>query len=341
MNNKPLKFRAPEAGIAEANPSMSQGAGQATAAQGPPTIEITTPKEAMAGDGSGGASKAREKSDPAPEDGSPAKANVDDQAASSGDAAQGELTEDPANEARRNARRLKRQCERLLLLDPEKLSMPEWPADSELAKARRRRDMWLAFGCIGAMVFLGGFAGLVPAWVAGAGMGLCLAIVAVKLTGLDRLASGKSTHSELVSIRRRLLRKARDHVAFLESDTALAWHCSQMAPYNSALRSGRFDTLAQLSMQKRLIGNLRQRKHFRLYLIFMLEAEKAYRMLDIDAAAEDDVPESAFWPDGHEEAHEEASRAGYAAHTDHEEAPASGNGSIPEQPDLDKEAPQT
>lgn len=178
-----------------------------------------------------------------------------------------------------NSRRLIRQCERVLLLEFNTLAMPDWPDDFAMASARRRRDLWLFSATIAAIVFMAGIPGLVPAWMAGTGFGALVLILLAGIPTVRRLFSDKPSHLDLVIQRQRRLKEARSHIQHLEGREGLAWQCAMMSEHNPALKSQRFNTLVRLSEQRVLARQLRQRKHIRLYLIYMLEAEKAYERL--------------------------------------------------------------
>lgn len=49
-----------------------------------------------------------------------------------------------------------------------------------------------------------------------------------------------------------------------------------MADFNIALKNTRFSSLLRLSERRILPRHLARREHVRLYLIYLLEAEKAY-----------------------------------------------------------------
>ncbi|TBW59390.1 hypothetical protein EZI54_00045 [Marinobacter halodurans] len=198
----------------------------------------------------------------------------------------GEAPEESPGESReeillrqRDRRRLLRQCERVLLLDFNTLAMPDWPDNFSLATARRRRDLWLFSASLAAVVFLAGVPGLVPAWVAGSGFGAFVLIALSGVPFIRRLFSSRPSYMDLLLLRQQRLREARSHVSHLEGDEGLAWQCAMMAECNPALRSTRFGTLVNLSEKRVLARQLRRREHIRLYLIFMLEAEKAYDRL--------------------------------------------------------------
>lgn len=173
-------------------------------------------------------------------------------------------------------RRLLHNCERLLLLDFDTLAMPHWPDHHQVSRARRRRDSWLMTLSVLATVVLAGLGNLVPALVGGVAFG------ALALTGLWGLPAVRHvftqqpSHMELLLRRRRLLHRARKHVEHLEGPIGLAAACRPLAEYNPALRRSRYTGLYRLSERGQLVDSIRNRAQAQLYLIFALEAEKAY-----------------------------------------------------------------
>lgn len=184
-----------------------------------------------------------------------------------------------AESRQRRLRRLLRQCERINLMDFNILSLAGWPDNYTLNAARRRRDSWLLSATIAALVFLSGMTGFVPAWIAGGGFGAFVVILLMGVPFVRRLYSSKSSYLDLILYRQQLLRDARKHIAHLEGELGLIWQCNELSEFNPTLSSPRFSTLKHLSEQRRLAGSLSKREHIRLYLIFMLEAEKAYERM--------------------------------------------------------------
>ncbi|MFL1484331.1 hypothetical protein [Marinobacter sp. LN3S78] len=184
-----------------------------------------------------------------------------------------------AESRQRRLRRLLRQCERINLMDFNILSLAGWPDNYTLNAARRRRDSWLLSATIAALVFLSGMTGFVPAWIAGGGFGAFVVILLMGVPFVRRLYSSKSSYLDLILYRQQLLRDARKHIAHLEGELGLIWQCNELSEFNPTLSSPRFSTLKHLSEQRRLAGSLSRREHIRLYLIFMLEAEKAYERM--------------------------------------------------------------
>lgn len=176
-------------------------------------------------------------------------------------------------------RRLLRQCERVLLLDFNTLAMPDWPDNFTMAAARRRRDIWLFSACLAAILFLAGIPGLAPAWVAGTGFGAFVLIVLAGVPFVRRLYNSNPSYLDLLLRRQHRMREARSHINHLEGKEGLAWQCAMMAEFNPALKSPRFSGLVNLSEKRILARELKRRDHIRLFLIYMLEAEKAYERL--------------------------------------------------------------
>ncbi|MFP3978001.1 hypothetical protein [Marinobacter sp. KMM 10035] len=199
------------------------------------------------------------------------------------DEEQGSSTEAPeatepvlAESRQRKLRLMLRQCDRVLLMDFELLAMSDWPDNFRVATARRNRDLWVFSALVAAVVFLSGLTGFVPAWVAGGGFGAFVIIVLLGIPVVRRVYTPAPSYLDLLLKRQRLMRDARKHAEHLEGNEGLIWQCARMADYNPALKNTRFSNLLRLSEQKALPRALSRREHVRLYLIYLLEAEKAY-----------------------------------------------------------------
>ena len=179
----------------------------------------------------------------------------------------------------KNLRLMLRQCDRVLLMDFDLLSMADWPDNYSLAQARRSRDLWLLSALVAATLFLSGLTGFVPAWVAGGGFGASVIILLLGVPFIRRIYTSKPSYLDLIWQRQNMLSDARKHVAHLEGSDGLVWQCARMAAYNASLRHGRFSDMIRLSEQRALPRYLTKREHFRLYLIYMLEAERAYNKI--------------------------------------------------------------
>lgn len=181
-----------------------------------------------------------------------------------------------AESRQRKLRLMLRQCDRVLLMDFELLAMNGWPDNFTMAEARRGRDLWLFSALIAAVIFLSGLTGFVPAWIAGGGFGAFVIILLLGIPTVRRIYTSKPSYLDLIMTRQRMLREARQHVAHLEGSDGLIWQCARMADFNPALKNTRFSHLLRLSENRILARQLTRREHVRLYLIYLLEAEKAY-----------------------------------------------------------------
>jgi len=169
-----------------------------------------------------------------------------------------------------------RQCDRVLLMDFDRLAMSDWPDNYSLAAAGRGRDLWLFTALTAAVVFVSGLTGFVPAWVAGAGFGAFVVILLLGIPAVRRVYTSRPSYLDLIVKRRRMMSDARAHAAHLEGNDGLIWQCARMATFNVALKHPRFQSLLRLSERRMLPRHLTRREHVRLYLIYLLEAEKAY-----------------------------------------------------------------
>lgn len=181
-----------------------------------------------------------------------------------------------AESRQRKLRLMLRQCDRVLLLDFDLLALPDWPDNYTLSAARRNRDLWLFSVLLAAIIFLSGMTGFVPAWIAGGGFGAFVIILLMGVPAIRRLYTSRPSYMDLIIRRRRLLRDARKHIEHLEGKEGLLWQCARMAEFNPALRATRFSDLLALSERRVLARNMTRREHVRLYLVYILEAEKAY-----------------------------------------------------------------
>lgn len=195
-----------------------------------------------------------------------------------------------AESRQRKLRLMLRQCDRVMLMDFDILAMSDWPDNYTVAVARRSRDLWLFCSLAAALVFLSGMTGFVPAWIAGGGFGAFVILLLCGLPSLRRLVTSRPSYLDLIIKRRRMLQDARKHIEHLEGREGLLWQCARMAEFNISLRATRFSELIALSERRVLAKHLNRREHIRLYLIYLLEAEKAYSRA-----------EKAFF-DGHQQA---------------------------------------
>lgn len=181
-----------------------------------------------------------------------------------------------AESRQRKLRLMLRQCDRILLMDFDLLAMNDWPDNYTLAEARRGRDLWLFSALMAAVVFLSGLTGFVPAWLAGGGFGAFVIILLLGIPAVRQIYTSRPSYLDLIVTRQRMLREARRHAAHLEGSDGLIWQCAQMSDFNPALKNSRFSHLLRLSESRVLPRQLTRREHVRLYLMYLLEAEKAY-----------------------------------------------------------------
>ncbi|MBB5321223.1 hypothetical protein [Marinobacter oulmenensis] len=215
---------------------------------------------------------------PAP-DAEPAESSGDPQegeSASSGEDDEEDSERLLAESRQRKLRLMLRQCDRVLLLDFDLLAMSDWPDNFQMAEARRARDVWIFSALAAASVFLSGLTGFVPAWVAGGGLGAFAIILLLGVPFVRRIYTSRPSYMDLLMKRQRMVRDARKHVAHLEGEDGLVWQCTRLAEFNPTLKHPRFSRLVRLSEQRILPAHLSRREHIRLYLIYLLEAEKGY-----------------------------------------------------------------
>jgi len=217
----------------------------------------------------------REKTDREPsEDGS--EGSAEGSAEDTSEESDEDIEKSLAESKQRKLRLLLRQCDRVLLLDFNLLSMADWPDNFQMAAARRNRDLWIFSALAAASIFLTGLTGYVPPWLAGGGFGAFVIILLLGVPFIRRIYTTKPSYLDLLIKRQRLMRDARKHAEHLEGKVGLVWQCVGMADYNPALRHSRFRQLLQLSEHRMLSAWLTRRDRVRLYLIYLLEAEKAY-----------------------------------------------------------------
>jgi len=186
---------------------------------------------------------------------------------------------DKATNRQRQLRLIMRQCDRVLLADYDLLAMEQWPDNARISAARWCRDLWLLAVVIAAVLFIGGVLGVLPAWLGGTGFGAFVTTLLLALPPVRRVFSSRPSHRELMQQRRQMLRDARRHVAHLEGSDGLVWQCERMAAFNPALASHSFSRLREASEKHTLVRQLTERKYVRLYLFYLVEADKAYQRL--------------------------------------------------------------
>ena len=87
---------------------------------------------------------------------------------------------------------------------------------------------------------------------------------------------------QLLARRKVIEFRALNHIRFLEGSDGLAWRCKKLQKYNSNLSKKIFSATYHYSKQRQLFNVVRQKKHIRLYLLLMIESQKAYKRLEKD-----------------------------------------------------------
>lgn len=179
-------------------------------------------------------------------------------------------------------KKLLAECQTVLNVNYDWLYLDDYPDNRSVALAKRNRDYWLFVCCVVFIVFCAGVLGVVPAWVGGSAFGLLFITLCFSIKSFRRFFSADPTLSELLQERKKLEFRALNHIKLLEGQEGLAWKCRKLAKYNQNLTRTLFQGVMDVSAQKRLFGVIKEKKHIRLYLQLMLEAEKAYKRLQKD-----------------------------------------------------------
>lgn len=173
-------------------------------------------------------------------------------------------------------------CEPVMGLNYDTLAMDDYPSNEVVARARKDRDQWIAICSLFGSIFLFGFTGIVPALVAGISCGVAMLAFVLAFSPLRFRFFDEPSLQELLETRKRIEFRALNHIQFLEGDDGLAWRCEKMGKYNSNLNRKLFRGLILFSRSRDLMDVIRNRKQIRLYLLFMIEAQKAYKRLQRD-----------------------------------------------------------
>lgn len=176
-------------------------------------------------------------------------------------------------------KRLLASCERVNLVNLQVLSMENYPDNWSIDSARKTRDLLIMGGSISLGVFIIGLGGLLPAVISGIALGICAMMMFLAFSPVQSMFTNKPSLNELTSRRSRITRAARGHVSFLEGEGGLAWRCEALGKYNRHLYNQQFGALLRYSKAGKLTFALQSPRHFRLYLMFMIEAQKAYKKL--------------------------------------------------------------
>lgn len=178
--------------------------------------------------------------------------------------------------------RLIKECEGVLLVNYDWLDMPEYPSNDALAISRRHLEYSILINVILGIVCIMALSGWVPAWAGGSALGLFFVSLCVIFTPLRTYVFVQPSYRNVIKARQALEFQALGHIRLLEGKSGLAWRLANLAPYNGALKKGTFQSIIQYSRAGKLLSVIKRKSHIRLYLLYLLEAERAYKLLKDD-----------------------------------------------------------
>ncbi|ARU57023.1 hypothetical protein OLMES_2979 [Oleiphilus messinensis] len=194
---------------------------------------------------------------------------------------------------------LLKRCEGVVMANYDWLDMPDYPDNAGIVYARRRRDAWIVSCVILFTIFLFGAFGYLPAWIAGSALGALFVLLSLWVDVVRDLLFTVPRYSELMQERRKLEFRALHHIRLLEGNDGLVWKFTDLSEYNAALAKPQYQAIMLQSRNKKLFRYLKRKAHIRLYLMLILEAEKAYSSLktqyfekhrELQARGVDDLP---------------------------------------------------
>lgn len=173
-------------------------------------------------------------------------------------------------------------CEPVMGFNYDVLAMDAYPENALVAAARRDRDYWLFICSVFGSIFLFGLMGFVSPAIAGIACGLSFLSAIFAFSPLRRHFFTRPRLSDLLATRKQIEFRALNHIRLLEGKEGLAWRCQKLGKYNSNLAKPIFSGLYRFSKQAKLLKVVREKRHIRLYLMLMIEAQKAYKRLEKD-----------------------------------------------------------
>jgi len=180
---------------------------------------------------------------------------------------------------RRKLARIIRECEALEVVNYDTLAMKYYPEGAAIAAAKRRRDIWLLCCLFCGSMVLVGWQGILSPWFTGLMFGLLVVLLAFCLEPFRHLFYKVPTLSQLKAMRKAMEFKALSHIRMLEGKNGLAFYCQNMIGYNTVLTNKRFQRLVALSKHGSLIKAVQSVAGIRLYLLYVLEAQKAFALV--------------------------------------------------------------
>ena len=173
-------------------------------------------------------------------------------------------------------------CEPVMSFNYDFLAMDDYPENALVAASRRDRDYWLAICSVSAAIFFFGLLGFVSPGIAGVACGLSFLSGIFAFSRFRRYFFTRPPLHELLAKRKQIEFRALTHIRLLEGKDGLAWRCQKLQKYNANLSKKIFSGLYRFSRERQLLKVVRHRKHIRLYLLLMIEAQKAYKRLEKD-----------------------------------------------------------
>lgn len=173
-------------------------------------------------------------------------------------------------------------CEPVMGFNYNFLAMDDYPENSLVSAARRDRDYWLVICVIFTSVFFFGVLGFIPPGIAGISCGLGFLSAIFAFSPFRRYFFLRPHLHQLLAKRKEIEFRALNHIRLLEGKDGLAWRCKKLQKYNSNLAKKIFFGLYRYSNERRLLSIVREKRHIRLYLLLMIEAQKAYKRLEKD-----------------------------------------------------------
>jgi len=170
-----------------------------------------------------------------------------------------------------------RACEPLEVLNYDVLALKSYPDMVDVLGAKRRRALWFLAIMLMSGLFLIGFQGGLPAWIAGSSLGGALALLAFAIPQIRSLFLTLPSYRQLVQSKKEMEFRAMSHIRMLEGSNGLAYQCQMMLPYRKVLGDKRYHRIVVLSRQKAMIKAMRSAAAIRLYLMYMLEAQQAFK----------------------------------------------------------------
>lgn len=173
-------------------------------------------------------------------------------------------------------------CEPVMGFNYNFLAMDDYPDNSLVSAAKRDRDYWLTVCTIFSSIFFFGLLGFVQPGLAGISCGLGFLSAIFAFSPFRQHFFKRPDLHQLLAKRKQIEFRALNHIRLLEGNDGLAWRCKKLQKYNSNLSKKIFSGIYHYSKQRQLLNIVRQKKHIRLYLLLMIESQKAYKRLEKD-----------------------------------------------------------